>query len=184
MRKLYAFLVGFIISLAGISLYAQPNPESCTADFEKLTVSANPLHASFRALPWHSNNNRPVRICWQFGDGVDTCLEYSNTQSGPYLIDHIYPAAGQYQVCVIIYFHGGCIADKCRAIQIGNGDSCRADFEKISSTVNTPLRAYYRALPWHNNNKKPQRICWDFGDGRDTCINYPASYTGSVCGSS
>jgi hypothetical protein len=98
MRKLYAFLAGFIIYMAGISLNAQPNPESCTADFEKLNVSANPLHATFRAIPWHSADNRPVRICWQFGDGTDTCIQYSNTHPGPYLVNHVYPAAGQYQV--------------------------------------------------------------------------------------
>jgi len=155
-------------------------PDSCRANFEKLPVAAgaNPLQAIFKALPWHNNNKKPVRICWEFGDGRDTCIQYSNTFPGPYLVNHVYTSAGIYEVCVKILYQGGCEARKCDHVRVGNPDSCRADFEKLPATANNPLRAYFRALPWHNNNKKPQRICWRFGDGQDTCINYPNNYTG------
>jgi len=152
----------------------------CKADFEKLppTAGNDPLRVTFRAIPWHNDNRRPVRICWSFGDGRDTCIQYLNTNPGPYLVHHRYANPGIYEVCVRILYQGGCEARKCKPVRIGRPDSCRADFVKLPLTSNNPLQVTYKALPWHNNNKKPQRICWRFGDGRDTCINYPASYTG------
>ncbi len=156
-------------------------PDSCRADFQRLPVAtgANPLQAIFKALPWHNNNKKPVRICWEFGDGRDTCIQYSNTFSGPYLVNHIYASAGSYEVCVKILYQGGCEARKCKPIQVGRPDSCKADFVRLPVTpTNNPLTVVYKALPWHNNNKKPARICWEFGDGRDTCINYSNTYTG------
>jgi PKD repeat protein len=156
-------------------------PDRCKANFSKLAVAtgANPLQAIFRALPWHNNNKRPVRICWTFGDGRDTCIQYSTTFPGPYLVNHIYAQGGIYEVCVKILYQGGCEARKCNSIRIESPDSCRADFERLPTTPhNNPRSVVLKALPWHNNNKKPARICWQFGDGRDTCINYTNSYTG------
>jgi PKD repeat protein len=155
-------------------------PDSCRADFERIPSSnTNPLRAYFRALPWHNNNKKPQRICWRFGDGQDTCINYPNTYTGQYVVAHNYLHNGLYEVCVNILYFGGCEAQKCKPIQVGERpDSCRADFERIPSSNTNPLRAYFRALPRHNNNKKPQRICWRFGDGQDTCINYPNTYTG------
>lgn len=153
----------------------------CRADFEKLpSPAANPLRASFRALPWHNDNKRPVEICWSFGDGTDTCIQYSNSNPGPFVVHHTYTFPGIYEVCVRIVYSDGCEARKCKQVRIGRPpETCRANFEKLpASTVNNPLLVYYKALPWHSNNKKPQRICWSFGDGTDTCINYPAGYTG------
>jgi|CXWL01.1.fsa_nt_gi PKD repeat protein len=156
-------------------------PDSCRANFEKLPIAANanPLHATFKALPWHSNNKKPVRICWTFGDGRDTCIQYTNTFPGPYVVNHTYTNAGLYEVCVKILYQGGCEARKCTPVRIGRPDSCRADFVRLPVTTSpNPLTVIYKALPWHNNNKKPARICWQFGDGRDTCINYPNVYNG------
>ena len=154
-------------------------PDSCRADFERLPINVtNPRLAYYKALPQHNNNRKPSRICWVFGDGRDTCINYPANYTGQYVVSHLYPHPGQYQVCVNIRYYGGCEASKCKPIQIGRPDSCRADFERIPSPNANPLRAYFKALPSHNNNKKPQRICWRFGDGRDTCINYPNNYTG------
>ncbi len=157
-----------------------PEADSCHADFERLPVPANsPLQATFQALPWHNHNKRPVRICWSFGDGRDTCIQYSNTNPGPFAVSHTYAHQGLYEVCVNILFYGGCEARKCKSIRIGRPDSCRADFERLRVTPgNNPLRVIYKALPWHSNHKKPARICWNFGDGRDTCINYLNIYNG------
>lgn len=181
MRKLYALLAGFFMVLAGSTVNAQtPVPDSCRADFEKLqvTVSTDPLLVSYQAIPWHNNNKRPERICWQFGDGMDTCIQYSNTNPGPFIVHHRYAQPGLYEVCVNIKYQGGCEARKCKPVRVVP-DSCRADFEKLNlTTTNNPLNVIYKALPWHNNNKKPARICWTFGDGRDTCINYPNVYVG------
>jgi PKD repeat protein len=155
--------------------------DSCHADFERIpvTTSNNPLQASFRALPSHNHDKKPVQICWTFGDNRDTCIQYSNTYPGPYAVSHTYANAGHYEVCVKILYQGGCEARKCRVVEINTPDSCRANFERIPfTTVINPLSAYFRALPWHSNNKKPSRICWTFGDNRDTCINYGQDYTG------
>jgi PKD repeat protein len=158
-------------------------PDECRADFEKLslTTSNSVLHAVFKALPWHNNQKKPARICWSFGDGRDTCISYTNSYTGPYTVAHLYNQPGVYEVCVKIFYYGGCEARKCKPVQIGpRPDSCRADFERLPlTTINSRLNVYYKALPWHNNNKKPKTICWKFGDGRDTCISYPENYTGS-----
>ncbi len=155
-------------------------PDECKADFVKLPVhsTAHPLHAVFKALPWHNNYRKPATICWKFGDGKDTCISYSRAYTGLYLVGHRYAEPGNYQVCVKIKYYGGCEADKCERVQVGRPDSCGADFERIPVNASVPHLVAFKALPSHNNNKKPVKICWKFGDGRDTCINYPAGYTG------
>jgi len=157
-----------------------PRPDTCAADFEKLpvTATANPLLAVFKALPAHNNNRKPARVCWQFGDGSDTCINYTETYSGPYTAAHRYNNPGLYEVCVKILYFGGCEARKCKPVQVGRPDTCGADFERTPVTAANPLVQGFRALPFHNNNKKPQEICWRFGDGTDTCITYTNSYTG------
>ncbi len=153
-------------------------PDSCAADFERLpNTTPNPLIANYKALPYHSNNKKPVRVCWQFGDGHDTCLYYTVTYTGMYNVIHTYRFPGLYQVCVSILYDGGCLAYKCKSLQIGRPDTCGADFERLPSPTANPLLVYLRALPQHNNNRKPSRICWQFGDGHDTCINYPENDT-------
>ncbi|MEP6700512.1 MAG: PKD domain-containing protein, partial [Bacteroidota bacterium] len=137
-----------------------------------------PLLAYFRALPQHNNNRKPARICWTFGDGRDTCINYPENYTGQYVVSHLYNHPGQYEVCVRILYYGGCEARKCDQVVVINPDICHANFERIPSGGNNPLLAYFRALPQHNNNRKPARICWTFGDGKDTCINYPENYTG------
>ncbi|HEX7844879.1 MAG TPA: PKD domain-containing protein, partial [Chitinophagaceae bacterium] len=153
----------------------------CRADFERLSAtSTDPATVTLKALPWHSSENRPVLICWNFGDGNDTCIQYSNTFPGPYTVNHTYTHPGEFEVCVKILYQGGCEARKCKGVRIIEPDSCGADFERLpASTANSPLHASFKALPWHNNQKKPSRVCWNFGDGRDTCINYGQDYTGN-----
>jgi hypothetical protein len=54
-----------------------------------------------------------------------------------------------------------------KTLTIVRPDECRADFERLPlSTTNSPLNVHFKALPWHNNDKKPKTICWTFGDGR------------------
>jgi len=152
---------------------------TCTANFEASSVSSSLLTKHFTAVPWHSNQNKPAYICWQFGDGTDTCIQYSNTYQGPYSVTHTYAIAGQYNVCVKIVYVGGCEAIKCKIVEVGLSNVCDADFERVPVAVSTsPLVATFKALPWHINNKKPSKICWRFGDNRDTCIEYPENYTG------
>ncbi|MBL7730051.1 MAG: PKD domain-containing protein [Chitinophagaceae bacterium] len=156
-------------------------PDTCGADFERLNISpaGSPLSTVFKALPHHNNNRKPARVCWQFGDGRDTCINYPETYTGLYTVGHQYQHPGLYEVCVKINYYGGCEARKCKPIQIGRPDTCGADFERLNiSPAGSPLTTIFKALPHHNNNRKPARVCWQFGDGRDTCINYPETYTG------
>ncbi|MES1216706.1 MAG: PKD domain-containing protein [Bacteroidota bacterium] len=153
-------------------------PDSCKADFETISVASNPLRKYFKAIPSHNHNKKPVYICWKFGDGKDTCVQYSNTQTEPYAVGHTYDHPGQYEVCVRIVYDGGCESKKCKLIQVGEQDNCSADFERSPLQDNNPLTIGLKALPWNNHDKKPSRICWYFGDGKDTCINYTENYTG------
>jgi len=155
---------------------------TCKADFEKVLLSsvASPLFVTYNALPWNSAGKKPQKICWNFGDGKDTCIEYTESFTGNYIVRHQYLEPGLYQVCVNIYYFGGCEAHLCKSIQIAHPDECKADFEKMAVTsTNNPLLAVFKALPWHSNNKKPKTICWRFGDGKDTCIEYTEIYTGT-----
>lgn len=205
MRKLYALAAGLFFVLVATKTNAQINSqnlffedpsittvinesamntdpnsleETCLANFEVSNAASSPLTKKFTAIPWHSEQNRPAYICWEFGDGTDTCIQYSNTNPGLYTVAHHYQQPGSYEVCVKIVYAGGCVSRHCKEIIVE--EFCRADFEKfpITATVN-PLDIIFKALPWQSENKKPKRICWYFGDGRDTCIEYPANYTGA-----
>jgi PKD repeat protein len=154
--------------------------ETCRANFEESPTPNSTLSKKFIAEPWHSEGKRPVYICWKFGDGKDTCIQYSNTNPGPYTVVHYYQRPGVYEVCVRIVYEGGCEATKCKPVYVTIPDACRADFEKLALTPSiSPLDVTFKALPWHNNNKKPKKICWSFGDGRDTCIEYSTTFTGT-----
>jgi PKD repeat protein len=152
--------------------------DSCSAGFETILNTNNPLGRHFSAIPWNSNNKKPVKICWNFGDQHDTCIQYSTTFTGPYGVNHVYTQPGAYEVCVGIVYDGGCEAKKCKVIQVGERDSCSASFEVVSTNTGS-LRKYFIAKPWNNHDKKPVLICWNFGDNRDTCVQYSTSYTGT-----
>ena len=147
------------------------DPATCTANFEINQPNSTPFGKTFTAIPGHSQNKKPVKICWNFGDGRDTCINYLTTFTGPYTVFHNYQQPGNYNVCLKIFYDGGCEAYHCRSIIIAAPDSCTANFEMLS-TASNPLGKYFKAQPWHNNQKKPEQVCWTFGDGRDTCINY------------
>jgi PKD repeat protein len=153
--------------------------DSCSANFETLAVSSTTLGRYFVAQPWNNHNKKPVQVCWNFGDNRDTCIQYSTTYSGSYAIYHLYTQPGVYNACVRILYDGGCESKFCKTIEIiGSADSCKADFERIPTTNANPLTIALQAITGNNHNKKPSRICWSFGDGSDTCINYSENYTG------
>lgn len=166
-------------------------PVACRANFEyhDSIVSINPVQhlVRFWAIPKHNGNKPVIQVCWNFGDGSDTCINYTNSTPGtnsPLMIQHTYLQQGPYNVCVKIKYLEGCVADKCRTITLNNvpppaADSCVANFEQIPNSTTADGRyATFKALPWHSLNKKPVKICWNFGDGQDTCIQYTNSYTG------
>jgi hypothetical protein len=146
-------------------------PDTCRADFEQLpSPTADPRRAYFRALPWHNNNKKPQRICWRFGDGQDTCINYPNSYTDSMLLHHNYQHPGLYEVCVNILYVGGCEAHKCKPIQVGERpDTCRADFE--GSRVQLLIQDVHISVHCHGITIiKTTKICWEFGDCQDTVL--------------
>ena len=167
-------------SIETVSEINDQTNETCRAGIEVNETPNAPHYKKFTAIPWHSEQKRPVYICWKFGDGTDTCIQYSNTNPGPYSVVHKYQQPGRYEVCVKIVYQDGCEAKECKWVEVEKPDECKADFEKLAlATTISANYVTYRALPSHSNDKKPKTICWKFGDGKDTCINYPENYTGS-----
>ena len=150
--------------------------DSCSANFEVISTASNSLRKYFIAKPWNNHDKKPVSICWNFGDNRDTCVQYSTTYTGTYVVPHSYLHSGAYNVCVRIQYDGGCVSYYCHAVQVGEPDSCSVTFSVVSA--DNPLRKYFIPKLWNNHDKKPLTICWNFGDNHDTCIQYPTTYTG------
>ncbi|WP_207515596.1 DNRLRE domain-containing protein [Longitalea luteola] len=91
--------------------------DSCRGNFTDSIVENNPLKKLFIASTWHSANKKPVQICWNFGDGKDTCFNYISSSTN-YNITHTYPKHGNYNVCVTIKYDGGCVTTRCRTITV------------------------------------------------------------------
>jgi PKD repeat protein len=152
--------------------------DSCKANFTDTTATVSPLIKSFVAQPWHTSNKKPEQVCWNFGDGTtQACINYNPALNNTYNTSHTYSQAGTYNVCVKITYQGGCIANYCRTIQVG-GDSCKADYN-VEPVAASPHSRHFVAQPWHVQQKKPLKICWQFNDGTpDTCIFYTTASTG------
>ena len=147
MRKLYTLVIGLIVLIATKTnaqlnlpdLFSETSTTeatvsvndnstaTCQADFEVNSVASTPFTKYFTAIPLHSEQNKPVYICWKFGDGKDTCIQYTNTFTGAYSVGHHYLQTGVYEVCVRIVYEGGCEASKCKPVYITLPDECRAD---------------------------------------------------------
>jgi PKD repeat protein len=173
-----SFLTGTMCKVMNL----QPMTDSCHAQFSFSPAGpAHPLLFNFVAQPWHSNpNKKPEEICWHFGDVPDTCLHYNPLNANTYNISHTFAHPGTYLVCATIRYQGGCVSHECHTVQVGAvpvPDSCKADFT-LQPVTASPLSRGFTAVPWHNLQKKPVRVCWYYGDGADTCILYPVSYTG------
>ncbi|GAB4093165.1 PKD domain-containing protein [Flaviaesturariibacter terrae] len=155
-------------------------PDSCHASFTAATVSAGPMAqiVHFEAQPWHNHQRRVTQVCWQFGDGHDTCVSYGAATTVPFFVNHNYSAPGNYSACVKIVYDGGCQSTYCHNVSLAPpADSCSAHFT-LQAVAAQPLGRRFVAQPWHNNGKRVTSVCWNFGDGRDSCVNYPAGFVG------
>jgi hypothetical protein len=95
------------------------SPDSCKADFIDSIPGNNPLVKRFTAITKHTSNKKPVQICWKFGDGKDTCINYTpGSTFADYRVMHEYRTHGEYNVCVTIKYDGGCVAEKCKRITV------------------------------------------------------------------
>ncbi|OQP57970.1 DNRLRE domain-containing protein [Niastella populi] len=91
--------------------------DSCRGNFTDSLIENNPLKKLFVAHTWNSGNKKPVLICWNFGDGKDTCISYTSSNTN-YSITHNYSTHGNYDICVTIKYEGGCESSYCRKITI------------------------------------------------------------------
>jgi len=157
-----------------ITILNNSSPDSCRVEFSNAGSSATLLTQVFIDKPWHNNQKRPEQICWNFGDGHDTCIKYDPTLSNNYAVYHSYAKPGQYNVCTRVRYQGGCVSEYCHVIS--TGDECKADFTMEPVTA-SPLSRHFVAQPWHIQQKKPVRVCWDFGDGVSECKQYLTSNT-------
>ncbi|WP_166437127.1 DNRLRE domain-containing protein [Niastella caeni] len=99
--------------------YTLTSADSCKADFKDTASSSNSASHLLTAIPWHNNNKKPVQVCWTFGDGTDTCINYSSSSTyNVYSVSHTYKTAGTFTACVKITYEGGCIAQKCKSITV------------------------------------------------------------------
>jgi PKD repeat protein len=132
-------------------------------------IAASPHSRKLVAQPWHVQQLKPLKICWQFNDGTpDTCIFYTTASTGPYFVNHTFPNYGTYNVCVKILYDGGCEATKCKPLTVTapTADSCNVNlFEVVTNTLN-PERHFYITTP---AGSTIQKICWYFGDGTDSC---------------
>lgn len=148
--------------------------DSCSADFNVGPVSSvNSLTRSFLALPWHNHQKIVKQVCWNFGDGHDTCVTYPSTASpNNFEVHHTYAQTGNYNVCVKILYDGGCGSDKCKIVSVElPHDTCYINILEAATNVNRLEHHFYAGLA---PNKVAERICWSFGDGADTCYNITA----------
>ncbi|MDP9229950.1 MAG: PKD domain-containing protein, partial [Bacteroidota bacterium] len=145
--------------------------DGCSIDFERIPVTTiSGLSTTFRALPWHNDQKKPARICWAFGDGRDTCIQYAENYTGQYTVTHSYPRSDYFEVCVKVLYYGGCESYKCKRVFVGEvKDSCKVRLFEISPSITSLTKGFYVTTS-SSTNKKAERICWNFGDGTDTCI--------------
>jgi PKD repeat protein len=143
----------------------------CKAGFE-VGKTNDSLTKLFVAQVNTSGDHRPELICWNFGDHSDTCIQYNPAESHNYAVYHHYKEKGTYSVCVKVQYQGGCKADNCHEIKVTREDSCRIEYNTEKIAANR-LALQFIAHPVNSNDKKPVRLCWKFGDGKDTCIEYP-----------
>jgi PKD repeat protein len=145
--------------------------ESCHIEYKTEKIASNRLGLQFIAHPVSSNDKKPVRLCWKFGDGKDTCIEYPQGTDKPFTVSHVYAHAGNYEACVAVLFDGGCETKYCHQVTIAELPTpppadCSVGINVVAS--NGREQKFYAEVV---NSKVPLKICWNFGDGRDTCIN-------------
>ena len=142
MRKLYAFLAGIVFVLANYQSPAQTTPTTDVANFV-FEVDADNNTVSFTNTSILSSLAGDRRAHWSFGDGSGQwTLPLSNSQ-------HQYSLAGSYTVCLKIFRYVSntndsvLSAEVCKEIIIPV--RCRAEFERLPVTANSPLTVGFKA---------------------------------------
>jgi hypothetical protein len=105
-----------------------------------------------------------ARVCWNFGDGTDTCITAEpNATEIPHIIKHAYPAPGNYRACVKVMSLNGCSASDCIEVGVRSfTDLCGGYY--TDSLIDS--RTYiFKAFSIHKPNDAVVGYRWSFGDG-------------------
>jgi hypothetical protein len=71
---------------------------------------------------------------------------------------------------VNILYAGGCEARKCKLVVVPPPQAtCSVNLFEITPSITSLVRGFL-AVPHTEPTRRPERICWYFGDGEDTCI--------------
>lgn len=151
---------------------AAPPTAVCKADFVAGPITANPLGRRFVVQPEHSQQKKPISICWKFGDGTaEVCRTYANGYTGTYVAEHVYAQSRQYEVCVTVKYEDGCEKKKCNLVVINPPppSACTASLSEtpVSSTSGTERKFVVELM----QNKVAKKILWSFGDGKSQIVD-------------
>jgi PKD repeat protein len=165
MRKIY-----FLLLLTGLSFV--PALAQDAANFTFTFGSNNVVHFTNTTT---TTGDAVRKAVWSFGDGQ------SSTTGAKEGTEHLYATAGTYTVCLKIYKQVNndfvLSTQECKQVVIAASATCKADFS-TEPVIATPLARKFIALPTNSLTKKPVKICWRFGDGKEECREYTTQSTG------
>ena len=121
----------------------------CTAEF---LYVADGLDVDFEAVTFPGPGDVDNYI-WYFGDG--------STDEGDDDPAHEYAEPGTYEVCVVVYFEGGCVAEYCDVISVGLVDGDCAAIIEIWDTDGFSYHFFGFVEPEYAEVE----YTWTFGDG-------------------
>jgi PKD repeat protein len=138
------------------------NIDTCAVHIFEITSSSVSLTRGFYFSSL--NNNRPTHICWNFGDGTDTCLHIeTNATEIPFSIKHTYAAPGVYRTCIKVLFANGCGASDCHEVAIRTfSDVCGGYYRDSLVNLNTFV---FKGFSIHKPDDAVISYWWTFGDG-------------------
>lgn len=145
--------------------------QRCEAGFQWIDSASNSTGTHYIKFYSAANNNagkRITEVCWNFGDGTDTCISAAAGAVPSLNVIHRYSQSGTYTACIKVKVDGGCVAEKCNTVSVVQ-PSAVCSFDLLEAAVNTASleRKFYVGLM---PNRIAEKICWNFGDGTDTCV--------------
>jgi len=145
--------------------------QHCEAGFQWVDTLTNSIGAHYVKFYGAAGNNagkRITEVCWNFGDGTDTCISATTGAAPPLSIMHRYSQGGTYNACIKVKFDGGCVAEKCNTVVLQQASTvCSFDLSEAATNAASLERKFYVGLM---TNRVAEKICWNFGDGTDTCV--------------
>lgn len=147
MRYLPLSIFAFLLAFTNVQA------QDCCAGFEA-AYTYYPTQTENRIEFEYTSSSSYDFIVWNFGDGS------TSNQENP---DHIYGAAGIYQVCVVIESNDGCRSELCYEVAVEHSDDCNdflADFLWSLNPSNS------LGVQFDNIGPLPaDDYIWHFGDG-------------------